>query len=691
MRIRTILIGIVVIVVGLFVTGYAILKSLDLNDYKDVLAEQVKQATGRDVTVGGNIELEVSFTPRLAVNDVTFSNAEWGTRPEMIKLERLEAVVDLIPLLSSEVRVNRFVMVGADVLLETDAEGNPNWAFPSASDGDTAATGSDGTEYQISVDEVSVERALITYRDGRTGETQTVAIDNLSAAADSAAVPIVLALAGSLNDSPVTVDGTIPSFNELQAGGEMPIDLKIQGGGAAVTAKGVVSAAAFDVTVTAAGQSLADLGALAGAELPAIGPYTLSAIVTNPDGAYQLGDFTLKMADSTLSGTASIALDGPRPKLVADLQSTRLDLADFGVEPAPTADEAATTPEGGDDGRIFPDDPLPLDGLQLADATVRFTGIEVIREPQTLKNVAVDIVLENGRLTMNNIGADLAGGKLTVSGIIDSSQNPAGISLKLVSNQIEAGSLLQTLGETPIFTGGTVNLDVDVAGSGNSVREIMASLGGTTNFEMGQGKIDNTFAKILLSDLFQLIVSGGADGSNLNCVVSRFSITGGVAESTALVIDTNGATILGTGTVDLRDEKPDIGLVPHAKQTNLANIAIPVRIRGTLADPSVAPDPGAMATGLVSTVGGIGTGVFDALASVTGNGTSGSADSSGGNACVTALASPAAEQPQSSGEKITEGAEQMLDGAGQAGEGIGQGAGELLDDAGSAIEGLFGN
>jgi hypothetical protein len=40
---------------------------------------------------------------------------------------------------------------------------------------------------------------------------------------------------------------------------------------------------------------------------------------------------------------------------------------------------------------------------------------------------------------------------------------------------------------------------------------------------------------------------------------------------------------------------------------------------------------------------------------------------------------------------ITEGAEQMLDGAGQAGEGIGQGAEEVFDDAGEALKGLFGN
>src|SRR5690606_22817205 len=113
MRIRTILIGIVVIVVGLFVTGYAILKSLDLNDYKDVLEAKVEAATGRELTLNGDIELAISLTPRLSISDVTFANAEWGSRPEMVRLERLEAVVDLMPLLSSEVRVNEFVLVGA--------------------------------------------------------------------------------------------------------------------------------------------------------------------------------------------------------------------------------------------------------------------------------------------------------------------------------------------------------------------------------------------------------------------------------------------------------------------------------------------------------------------------------------------------------------------------------------------------
>ncbi|MEX0808206.1 MAG: AsmA family protein [Dongiaceae bacterium] len=694
MRLRTILIAIVVVLVGLAVTGYAILKSLDLNDYKAVLAEKVKEATGRDLTLAGDIELEISFTPRLAINGVSFANAEWGSGAEMATIERLEAQVDLIPLLSSEVRVNRFALIGADILLETDANGTPNWGLPGAAgDGTATSGGSGGADYTFAVDEIAIERARVTYRDGATGETQVIAIESLTASAASAADPIAIAFAGTVNNSPVSATGTIPGITALRAGGAMPIDLTLEGGGATITAKGAVSPDAFDVALTVGGASLADLGALSGATLPPLGPYTLAAHVTNPDGVYQLGGLDLKMGDSTLTGEASLALGGTRPRVTAVLQSTLLDLKDFGVEPPAASDGEGTGDEDGD-GRLFPDDPLPLDGLRIVDGTVTFTGTRVIKDPVTLENVAADLVLENGRLTINNINADLAGGQLGIAGIIDSSQAPAGVSLQIVSNQVEAGALLQALVGSEQLTGGRVNMNLDVAGSGNSVRQIMASLGGATNFEMGAGQINDRFARIILSDLFELIAAGGAGGSNLNCVVSRFDIAGGIAESTALVLDTNGATIIGSGQIDLREERPDLRLVPNAKQTNLVNLAIPVRIQGTLAKPQVGPDAAAMAEGLVGSVGSVGGGVFDVLAGVTGVGTSSGDATASDNPCVAALedtgTAEAAPTPSAT-DLVTEGAEQMLDGAGTAGEGIGQGAGEVLEDAGDAIEGLFGN
>ncbi len=71
-------------------------------------------------------------------------------------------------------------------------------------------------------------------------------------------------------------------------------------------------------------------------------------------------------------------------------------------------------------------------------------------------------------------------------------------------------------------------MDVNVKGEGKSVRQIMAGLSGSTDVQMGAGKINNRFAKIMLSDLFKLISTGGsADSSNLNCLVSKFDIRRG--------------------------------------------------------------------------------------------------------------------------------------------------------------------
>jgi AsmA family protein len=171
---------------------------------------------------------------------------------------------------------------------------------------------------------------------------------------------------------------------------------------------------------------------------------------------------------------------------------------------------------------------------------------------------------------------------------------------------------------------------------------------------MGEGKINNRFAKIMLSDLFKLVSTGGsADSSNLNCFVSKFDIAKGLATSKALVVDTNGATIVGSGKVMLDSEKLDMRLDPTAKQTNLVNLAIPVKVGGTLASPNVIPDPAALAksaTGALAGAAGNGGDAAGALTGLlTGNSNSdGAAKPAGASGCGTVAAAtpaPAAAQP----------------------------------------------
>ncbi len=689
MKLRTVLIAVVVLVVALVATGIGIIMSIDFNQYRPQIEAQAEAVTGRKLSLAGDLDVALSLVPTVAVNDVTFANAGWGSRPEMVKVDRLEFEMALLPLLSGDIQVKRVVLNGADILLETNTDGTPNWTFASAPETEPAAPAEGGGEVKLpTVNSIAIEDARLTYRDGATGTSQTVSLASLSATADSATSPIAIELEGALNDNPITLTGSVGALQGLLDNQPFAVDLAGEGGGATFTVKGTVAepkaGRGVALEFSAKGDSLADMTALTGSPLPPLGPYSVLARLTDQDSGYQVEGLQARLGESDVSGSAGIALGGPRPRITAALTSTKLDFKDFGVEPQPEIEGTAAPSgdAGGSDGRVFPADPLPFDGLKAVDASVRFTGQQVIKAPVTMENVAANLTLENGKLTVTQLDTGISGGTVAINGVVDASQAKPGIALKVTARQVEAGTLSQTLGLTKVLSGGKVDLDLDVTGTGGSVREIMAGLNGSTNLEMGQGRINNRFAEIVLADLVKLLTfSGSGDSSNLNCMVIRFDFANGLATSKGLVVDTNGATIVGDGDIHLDSEKLDMRFDPSAKETNLVNLAIPVLVRGTLASPSVAPDPAALAQGIAGVAVGTATGgVFGALAGLATSGSGGDGGSaSGGNPCANALAGGTDQAaPKSTGEQILEG----------AGGAVG-GAGDAVKDAGKALKGLF--
>ena len=129
---RWLRIGLIVLAVLVLapLAGLAVLAiTFDANAYKPRIAEAVKRATGRDLALNGPIALKLALRPTIEARDVALANIEGGSRPEMAKLERLEAQIALLPLLRRHIEIDRLVLVRPDILLETDAEGRPNWRF----------------------------------------------------------------------------------------------------------------------------------------------------------------------------------------------------------------------------------------------------------------------------------------------------------------------------------------------------------------------------------------------------------------------------------------------------------------------------------------------------------------------------------------------------------------------------------
>ena len=89
--------------------------------------ERVRAQTGRELTVGGPVE--ISVLPDLAVRleNVALANAPGGEAETLASLGALEVSVSVLPLLSGNVAIDRFRMVAPVINLEVAEDGTPNW------------------------------------------------------------------------------------------------------------------------------------------------------------------------------------------------------------------------------------------------------------------------------------------------------------------------------------------------------------------------------------------------------------------------------------------------------------------------------------------------------------------------------------------------------------------------------------
>lgn len=247
MRLGTVVKGLGVAVVAAVVAVVAILMSVDVNQYRDVIEEQAKAATGRALTIGGPIDLSISLTPAVVLEDVAFANAPWGSRPEMIAARRLEAQVELLPLLSGEIKVRRLMLVGPDVLLEVNEDGVGNWVLdpPESGSDETTVDEAAETSRQALPDLqlVRVEDAIVVYNDLGTGAKRSLSLAVLEAAAQGWNAPLAVDGAGTLDDLSFRLAGTLgPLADLMNPSTAYPVVMKVEAAGATVNVDGRIEA-----------------------------------------------------------------------------------------------------------------------------------------------------------------------------------------------------------------------------------------------------------------------------------------------------------------------------------------------------------------------------------------------------------------------------------------------------------------
>ena len=698
MKLKRIVTGVVALAAALAVAGYAIIASLDVQQVADFAKAEVKAATGRDLTIAGPVALDVSLTPSIRLEDVRFANADWGSRPALATIRRLEVEVALLPLLTGEVVVRRLVAVEPDILLETNAEGIGNWEFE-GTEADAPAPAGPADSAAVSLPDVQdfrIEGGVLRLVDAATGESLQLDVSEAVGSFPSGGGARRLRLAAAYNGNPFVVEGTYGGLPALLSGAPGPVDLTLEAGGATLTAKGMAGdltgTMSAELAVTAAGDSLSGLSPWVGAELPAVGPYDFSGNVKIAGQDFDFSGIALKLAGSDLTGNLSVSLAGARPTLKGSLVSKLLDL-DALSGPDAAAGSGGGSGAGGGPARVFPDTPLPLEALRAVDGQLKLDVERLRAGGLELEAVQTVVALKAGDLTLEPLSATLAGGSLGGRLALAASGPEPALALRLDGKDIDFGELLKQAAVTEDI-GGPLELAVDLKGRGGSPHAIAATLDGHVQAVALDGTVDNRLLRVLSVGLGDLLgpLFGGSEATRLECFVSRFDIAGGEAESRALVFDTGAFAVSGRGGVDLGEEQVNLAFDTETSQPSLASLAVPFRVTGPLAAPRVSPDPVGAAVGVVGTVGDVAKtggnivgGAVDTVGGIIGTGPIIGQIGSDQTLCGEALAAigrgAAASSPSSSG--------------GQSSGGVADDVGKALKDAGEGIEQgikrLFGN
>jgi hypothetical protein len=617
----------------LYAAGYLILSRYDYNGLKPVITRAVKDGTGRELTLGGDIRLKPGFTPALVVKDVSFQNASWGSRPNLAAIKRFEIKVRLLPLLSHRIEVKRLILIEPEILFERDISGTSNFIFETTKNQDLTKEEietKDGGDWKLSAltfKELQIEKGRINYIDHELKKTYGATVDTLMATAESSTSPTRLKLKGAYNDKPFEVAGDFcPLTAFINPDKARPVNLAVKTENATLTLDGTVkdplARLGIELNFTLKGKDLASFKQLSGDGLHLGGPFDISGRITDTaHNAYSISNLKVIQGENDLSGSVALNVTENLPKVTAVLAAKKLDLRPY-FEVSPDTGKTAKdlSKKAGKEDRIFSDHPLPLETLKQAEADVKIHAAQVLLPHLPLNGLDLEMVLKDGALTVKPLKAVLGKGSMDGRLSLQSRGKVASLAMVFKINELDIEYLTKGLKSTGGLEG-SLDIDIDISARGTSIAGMMGGLNGTTVLVMGKGRVDNTYINMLGGDLssglFRLLNPFWKDtqGTSVNCFVSGFNIKDGVASTTALALNTEYMVVVGEGEIDLKTERLNLSLKPVPKEgigtryTGKLNVSLnalssPFKLGGTLAHPSLAIDPTQTAITFGKAIGG---------------------------------------------------------------------------------------
>jgi AsmA protein len=652
MRTVKILAGLVGGIIVLIVAGLlAVWLLVNPNDYKARIATAVKESTGRELLLQGDIKLSVFPWVALQLGPASLGNPPgFGAEP-FLAFNRAAVRVKLLPLLAKRLEFDRIELDGLDLRLRKNAQGTGNWenfgrtktATPESGESQSGApllqlAGINVTNGRVSYPGIVVEK--LTLETGAFGGHGVTPINlgfdaNLGVAGENVTLNAKFELGADsamkqLRLEAVNLSGLLTrpgSGDDRPAHWEMSasaIEVDLTGQTVAVPAFAVSYSSARVTGKLQATKILDDLAMTGSVTLtplvlrefaPRLGialprtrdPRAFAQFSASSDFAYGASGVRFEQMQAQLDDThlkGSVALAGEPRTVKFELTVDKIDVdrylsADTGPAaplPAKTAAESAKSagkPE--DSAQAAGASPMPDADGTLAVGSLHFS-------PLDFSNMRLTLSSKAGVLHLFPSLAQIDGGSYSGNVTVD---HRGATPVLAIDEHLSGVDMARLLAGTS-YKGrlsGHGNVNVKATARGAALDAVMQSLNGHFDANLADGALEGIDLGYELGRAEALVKHEAQPaGSNpprtkFDAVKMSAEITNGVAKTTDLTISSPVLRVTGQGSANLVNKAIDFQMLASVKSPSATLADIPLKITGTYVDPTVRPDVEALAKG----------------------------------------------------------------------------------------------
>jgi len=583
------IIGVLVLVV---VLAIAALFLIPAERIAALAGDQFERATGRSLVISGDVSPSIWPSLGIRAEGVEIGNPVWVTDGPMLRASRLNVGIGLSALWGGAIKVQRFELNDAEIVLVRAADGAVSWDFSEGAEGaaadETAPGGGSGLE-NFSLDIAEIRNGSLMYRDDGAGTDVTATGIDLTLRLPSAVGLASLQGQATMNGAEIGIEGDIDGVGPLIEGEIRPVTLAAQWDGGEAGFDGRIGLAPLggEGALTLDATDLGPIMALAGQpalELPrGLGRDRIAAdarVTLASQGSVHLREGSFDLDGNQVVGDVDILPGDDRPMIRLRLQGGGLDLSGLSeAEGGENSDAAA--PDG------WSREVIDVSGLFAADAEASLVLEGLDLGLATLGAVDLRATLTAGRLVLDLRQIAAYGGSVSGQYVVNG-RGGLSMAADVSMREVQLAPLLTEFAGYERLEG-TGSGAVNFLMVGNDMDTLMNSVSGAGNVEFGQGAI-------LGLDIWGMIrnldTSYQGEGSRTvyDSLSASFTMADGVLSNEDFLMDSSVGRVTGAGTVGIGAQVLDYTVTPEVLAGEAGGLRVPLRISGAWSDPNYSLD-----------------------------------------------------------------------------------------------------